>query len=84
MKQIAAAKKNAKVVCVSALVDEVTQEVLESVYDGTIGLRELLNITKKCIDMTKCERPIQVMQKIYAAGSEVGPTTVKGQNAYKP
>lgn len=82
MKQIAAAKKNAKVVCVSALVDEVSQEVLESVYDGTIGLRELLNITKKCIDMTKCERPIQVMQKIYAAGSEVGPTTVKGQNAY--
>lgn len=82
MKQIAAAKKNAKVVCVNTLVDEVNQEVLESVYDGTIGLRELLNITKKCIDMTKCERPIQVMQKIYAAGSEVGPTTVKGQNAY--
>ena len=82
MKQIAAAKKNAKVVCVSTLVDEVSQEVLESVYDGTIGLRELLNITKKCIDMTKCERPIQVMQKIYAAGSEVGSTTTRGQNAY--
>ena len=82
MKQIAAAKKNAKVVCVSVLVDEVSQEVLESVYDGTIGLRELLNITKKCIDMKKCKKPIQVMQKIYAAGSEVGPTTVKGQNAY--
>ena len=82
MKQIAAAKKNAKVVCVNMLVDEVSQEVLESVYDGTIGLRELLNITKKCIDMTKCERPIQVMQKIYAAGSEVGSTTTRGQNAY--
>ena len=82
MKQIAAAKKNAKVVCVGTLVDEVSQEVLETVYDGTIGLRELINIKDKCIDMTKCQRPIQVMQKIYSAGSKVGSTTTKGQNAY--
>ena len=32
MKAMAAAKKNAKVVCMEVLVDEVTQEVLESVY----------------------------------------------------
>ena len=57
-------------------------EVLNKVYDGSIELKQLLNITDKCIDMTKCENPIQVMQKIYSAGSEVGPTTVKGQNAY--
>ena len=57
-------------------------EVLNKVYDGSIELKQLLNITDKCIDMTKCENPIQVMQKIYSAGSEVGSTTVKGQNAY--
>lgn len=57
-------------------------EVLNKVYDGSIELKQLLNITDKCIDMTKCANPIQVMQKIYSAGSEVGSTTVKGQNAY--
>ena len=57
-------------------------EVLNKVYDGSIELKQLLNITDKCIDMTKCTNPIQVMQKIYSAGSEVGSTTVKGQNAY--
>ena len=82
MKAKIAAKKNAVVVSVEVLQDEVNDAVLASVYNGTIGLKQLLNITEKCIDMTKCECPIQVMQKIYAAGSEVGPTTVKGQNAY--
>ena len=57
-------------------------EVLNKVYDGSIELKQLLNLTDKCIDMTKCANPIQVMQKIYSAGSEVGSTTVKGQNAY--
>lgn len=82
MKAKIAAKKNAVVVSVEVLQDEVNDAVLASVYNGTIGLKQLLNITEKCIDMTKCECPIQVMQKIYSAGSEVGPTTVKGQNAY--
>ena len=77
-----AARKDTKVVCVETLVDERTDEVLSTVYDGTIGLKQLLNITEKCIDMTQCEKPIQVMQKIYSAGSKVGSTTTKGQNAY--
>ena len=77
-----AARKNTKVVCVETLTDNRTNEVVETVYDGTIQLRQLLNITEKCIDMNKCKKPIQVMQKIYSAGSEVGPTTVKGQNAF--
>lgn len=78
----AVANKKAKVICMEQLADQTTNEVLEKVYDGSIGLAQLLNITDKCIDMNKCEKPIQVMQKIYSAGSEVGPTTVKGQNAY--
>jgi hypothetical protein len=78
----AVANKKAKVICMEQLADETTNEVLTKVYDGSIGLAQLLNITDKCIDMNKCEKPIQVMQKIYSAGSEVGPTTVKGQNAY--
>ena len=77
-----AAKKNVKVVCVEQLRDERTDEVLESVYKGTIGLKQLLNIKDECIDMSQCEKPIQVMQKIYSAGSKVGSTTTKGQNAY--
>lgn len=77
-----AAKKNAKVVCVETLKDERTNEVLEKVYDGSIELKQLLNITENIIDMNKCKNPIQVMQKIYSAGSEVGPTTTRGQNAY--
>ena len=76
------AKKNAKVVCVETLKDERTNEVLEKVYDGSIELKQLLNITENIIDMNKCKNPIQVMQKIYSAGSEVGPTTTRGQNAY--
>ena len=82
MKAKIAAKKNAAVVSVEVLQDEVNDAVLASVYNGTIGLKQLLNITDKCIDMTKCECPIQVMQKIYSAGSKVGSTTTKGQNAY--
>ena len=62
--------------------NKVSQEVLESVYNGSIELRTLLNITEEEIDMTKCERPIQVMQKIYAAGSKVGEVTIDGQNMY--
>ena len=77
-----AAKKNAKVVCIETLKDERTNEVLEKVYDGSIELKQLLNITENIIDMNKCKNPIQVMQKIYSAGSEVGPTTTRGQNAY--
>ncbi len=77
-----AARKNTKVVCVETLTDNRTNEVVETVYDGTIELKQLLNITDKIIDMNKCKNPIQVMQKIYAAGSEVGPTTTRGQNAY--
>lgn len=77
-----AAKKNTKVVCVETLKDERTNEVLEKVYDGSIELKQLLNITENIIDMNKCKNPIQVMQKIYSAGSEVGPTTTRGQNAY--
>ena len=77
-----AAKRNAKVICEEELRDNRTNEVLNRVYDGTIELKQLLNIKEECIDMTKCERPIQVMQKIYAAGSEVGTTTTRGQNEY--
>ena len=59
-----------------------TNEALKAVYNGTIGLRELLNIDKEIIDMTKCENPITVMQKIYSAGSKVGEVTIDGQNMY--
>jgi hypothetical protein len=52
----------------------------ERVMTGEITLDNLQAL--KGIDFSKCENPIQVMQKIYSAGSEVGPTTVKGQNAY--
>ena len=78
------ASKNAKVYAESMgqLVEVGTEELLASVYDGTIELRQLLNITDEIIDMTQCENPIQVLQKIYSAGSKVGTTTVKGQNAY--
>ena len=77
-----AAKRNGQVVCMETLEDNRNNEVLAKVYNGTIELKQLLNITEKCIDMTKCEKPIQVMQKIYAAGSEVGSTTTRGQNEY--
>lgn len=59
-----------------------TNEVLATVYNGTVDLQTLLNITDECIDMTKCENPITVMQKIYKAGSEVGKVTIQGQNMY--
>lgn len=82
LKKAIAKKQNAKVVCMETLEENRNEAVLAKVYDGTIGLKQLLNITEKCIDMSKCEKPIQVMQKIYSAGSEVGPTTTRGQNAY--
>ena len=72
----------AVVVSVDTLVENRNNDVLASVYNGTVELKQLLNITDKCIDMTQCERPIQIMQKIYQAGSEVGTTTTRGQNAY--
>jgi hypothetical protein len=59
-----------------------TNDALQSVYDGTIRIKELLNIEDAIIDMTKCENPITVMQKIYSAGSKVGETTTDGQNMY--
>ena len=62
--------------------NKVSQEVLESVYNGTCDLRTLLNITEEEIDMTKCEFPIKTMQLIYAAGSKVGEVTIDGQNMY--
>ena len=78
------AKKNNKAVVVS--VDTLTRnrhdEVLSSVYNGTVDLKTLLNITDKCIDMTQCEFPIKTMQLIYSAGSEVGKVTIQGQNMY--
>ena len=78
------AKKNNKAVVVS--VDTLTSnrhdEVLSTVYNGTVDLKTLLNITDKCIDMTQCQFPIKTMQLIYSAGSEVGKVTIQGQNMY--
>lgn len=78
------AKKNNKAVVVS--VDTLTSnrhdEVLSTVYNGTVDLKTLLNITDKCIDMNKCQFPIKTMQLIYSAGSEVGKVTIQGQNMY--
>ena len=78
------AKKNNKAVVVS--VDTLTNnrhdEVLSTVYNGTVDLKTLLNITDKCIDMTQCQFPIKTMQLIYSAGSEVGKVTIQGQNMY--
>ena len=78
------AKKNNKAVVVS--VDTLTSnrhdEVLSTVYNGTVDLKTLLNITDKCIDMNKCQYPIKTMQLIYSAGSEVGKVTIQGQNMY--
>ena len=78
------AKKNNKAVVVSmdALTSNRTDEVLSSVYNGTVDLKTLLNITDKCIDMTQCQFPIKTMQLIYSAGSEVGKVTIQGQNMY--
>ena len=78
------AKKNNKAVVVS--VDTLTNnrhdEVLSTVYNGTVDLKTLLNITDKCIDMNKCQFPIKTMQLIYSAGSDVGKVTIQGQNMY--
>ena len=59
-----------------------TNEVLESVYNGTCELQTLLNIKENIIDMNKCEHPIKTMQLIYKAGSKVGEVTIDGQNMY--
>lgn len=78
------AKKNNKAVVasVNTLVNNRTDEVLSTVYNGTVDLKTLLNITDKCIDMTQCQFPIKTMQLIYSAGSEVGKVTIQGQNMY--
>ena len=51
-----------------------TEAKLNKIYNGTANLTELLNA--KDIDMTKCERPITMMQLIYNAESLVGACTV--------
>lgn len=78
------AKKNNKAVVtsVNTLVGNRHDEVLSTVYNGTVDLKTLLNITDKCIDMNKCQFPIKTMQLIYSAGSEVGKVTIQGQNMY--
>ena len=78
------AKKNNKAVVVSmdTLVNNRHDEVLSTVYNGTVDLKTLLNITDKCIDMTQCQFPIKTMQLIYSAGSDVGKVTIQGQNMY--
>ena len=78
------AKRNNKsvVVSVDTLVSNRSDEVLSTVYNGTVDLKTLLNITDKCIDMNKCEFPIKTMQLIYSAGSDVGKVTIQGQNMY--
>lgn len=78
------AKKNNKAVVVSVdtLANNRHDEVLSTVYNGTVDLKTLLNITDKCIDMTQCQFPIKTMQLIYSAGSEVGKVTIQGQNMY--
>lgn len=78
------AKKNNKAVVVSVdtLANNRHDEVLSTVYNGTVDLKTLLNITDKCIDMTQCQFPIKTMQLIYSAGSDVGKVTIQGQNMY--
>lgn len=78
------AKKNNKAVVasVNTLVNNRTDEVLSAVYNGTVDLKTLLNITDECIDMNQCQFPIKTMQLIYSAGSEVGKVTIQGQNMY--
>jgi hypothetical protein len=77
-------KKANKVVVTSVdtVVKNRNNAVLASVYNGTVDLKTLLNITDKCIDMNKCQYPIKTMQLIYSAGSEVGKVTIQGQNMY--
>ena len=70
------------VVSMNQLKQTRTNEVLESVYNGTCELQTLLNIKENIIDMTKCEHPIKTMQLIYKAGSKVGEVTIDGQNMY--
>lgn len=72
----------AVVVSMDSLEAARTNDVLSAIYNGTCDLKTLLNVTDKCIDMTKCEYPIKTMQLIYQAGSEVGKVTIQGQNMY--
>ncbi len=84
LNKLMANKTNNKGVVVSMeqLKSTRTNEVLESVYNGTCELQTLLNIKDNVIDMTKCEHPIKTMQLIYKAGSKVGEVTIDGQNMY--
>ena len=59
-----------------------SNKVLNKVYDASCSLKELLNITDTVIDMNQCENPIQVLHKIYLAGSAVGLVTVRVSNIY--
>ena len=70
------------VVSMDSLETKITNNVLESIYNGTCELPTLLNVTDKIIDMNKCEYPIKTMQLIYKAGSDVGKVTIQGQNIY--
>ena len=70
------------VTSVDTVVENRNNDVLASVYNGTVDLKTLLNITDKCIDMTQCQYPIKTMQLIYQAGSDVGKVTIQGQNMY--
>ncbi len=47
--------------------------LLNKVYDGSISLKDLRMM--KDIDMSKCEFPIRILQKVYNPVSLVGPTT---------
>ena len=47
--------------------------LLQKVYDGTISLKDLRLM--KNIDMSKCEFPIRILQKVYNPESLVGATT---------
>ena len=75
-------KEQNKVESTNQLVVTGTNDLLASVYNGTVDLQQLLNIEDAIVDMTKCENPITVMQKIYSAGSAVGKVTIQGQNMY--
>ena len=78
------AERNAKVVVTSteAMGEECKERALDKVYDGSISLDVLINITEPVIDMTLCKTPIRILQKIYSAGSAVGQVTTMGQNIF--
>jgi hypothetical protein len=78
------AERNAKVVVASTeeMGENSKERALDKVYDGSVSLEVLINITEPVIDMTLCKTPIRVLQKIYSAGSAVGQVTTMGQNIF--